>query len=340
MPDHTDEISFIEVFVSLWKSRVIIAVITCVFLFVSIIIANFVLPKKYVSTSYVRVSVEGGLVNYAQTLNSEVTLKRIIDKLQLNSNIYTVESLRDSIQLSTDENSNVMKIEVEGKNANIITKIANQLAYELGSRIEISDRSEMIVESQRKLLDLDSQILVQMKELESAQKELETTPEYLVTRKSLTEDALLRDITGEKYNLTIGDAAAIQYVEEQPNPVYFSLKTMVSEGNVNLAKLKEQKNNILAKIEEHQNVVNDIENSINEDIISSEKLERMLTGFTAVFISSAITPEEPSSPNKLIFVVILTIVGLVLGVLVALSRKILDNSKHFLITEQNKSITN
>ncbi|CAM3460334.1 GumC family protein [Marinicrinis lubricantis] len=322
-----EEISLRELLETIWKGKWLIASITAVAIVASLIISFFILPVTYEAKAVVRFNVveEGQqqlsyMNSLTQTIKSDVSINRIVQKLNLDPEKYSFASVRDSLNVELVQNSNVVNVTMKGTDPEHISKIANQVAYELGMRAEITDRSQKIVGYKAQQEQLQSDIAIAYGEVKKTEEELANVPEILVTRKSLTEEPFLQSIAEESNDMSAVDAGGMQYIDEEVNPVFTELKSKLANANITLAKLQQQFDALTNRINEHNTVIAELEQQINDEKLSTLETERMLNGSSAVFVSPGIAPEIPVGPNKTLNLVISVVLGFMIGIVVVFIR--------------------
>src|SRR5690606_10011065 len=121
------------------------------------------------------------------------------------------------IQLEVVKDTYVMKIKVNGTDPKIVSTIANAMAFELGTRIEIADRSNEIVEAKKKILELERSLAITEKIYEETKKQLEQTPEKIVTKQALANQPLLDTLIINSNSISNEQLGAIQLETEEVN---------------------------------------------------------------------------------------------------------------------------
>jgi len=213
------------------------------------------------------------------------------------------------IQLDALKEINVMKIKVKGTDSLINTSMANLLAYELANRIEITDRSQNIVEIQGKLRGIKDEIKKTKVQLEEAQKQLKLIPEKQVVKQSLGENPLLSSIIKESTNSSTSSIAEVEMFGESINPAYTTVQEQVATLSISLSALLSDEKNINDRIQEYKDRIQLLENQIEVEKLNGKSSNRLLDGYQAAFISPAIQSTEPVSPNKILNVIIAAFVG-------------------------------
>jgi len=328
------EISLREIIEIILKGKWIVISVTLIAMLLSGIVSYFVISPQYESNSMVRIAQinEEGSKNidistFKESVKSDTAIHRLIDKLKLDSSLYTISSIRGMIQLDALKEINVMKIKVKGTDSLINTSMANLLAYELANRIEITDRSQNIVEIQGKLRGIKDEIKKTKVQLEEAQKQLKLIPEKQVVKQSLGENPLLSSIIKESTNSSTSSIAEVEMFGESINPAYTTVQEQVATLSISLSALLSDEKNINDRIQEYKDRIQLLENQIEVEKLNGKSSNRLLDGYQAAFISPAIQSTEPVSPNKILNVIIAAFVGGILSVLFVFLRSYMRNSK-------------
>ncbi len=259
-------------------------------------------------------------------MKSSSTLNALITKNNLDRKEYSINSIRGMFRLEVVPNNNIMKIIVRGQDPQKISRMANMLAYELGIRIEITDRTKEILEAQKKLDDLVDQIEMTKAQLTEAQKQISKTPEKQSTTQSLGQNDLLRDITQESSGINAKEAAGLTMENESINPTYTELQSKIAQASIDLISLQSAEKNQKKKIEENQSRINEIEQISNNDKLDANKSIRILDGTNALFISPSIQPDTPIAPNKIMNIIIAAVVGVAISLMVVFLRQYLKEN--------------
>ena len=331
-----EEISLREIIEIILKQKWIIIIFTIACMLVSAIFSFFVLAPTYETYSIVRMqsaaSGDGGQVTdikeFQETLKSSSTLNSLIDKNGLDRNEYTINTIRNMFKLDLIPNSNIMKIIVQGDNPKKISQMANMLAYELGIRVEITDRTKVVVNAQKHLDDLKDQIAITEAKLSETQSQLKITPEKQVTAQALSENDLLRAIEQERSNSSTKDAAKLQMQSESINPVYSDLQAKVAQSTIDLNSLRAEAKNYQDKIDSNMNRINEIESKAVNDKLDINKSIRILDGTNAIFINPSLEPDSPVGPKKLLNTAVAGVVGLMLSLLFAFLRNYMKDTRN------------
>ncbi|GIQ71262.1 Wzz/FepE/Etk N-terminal domain-containing protein [Xylanibacillus composti] len=321
-----DEISLREILEVLWKGKWIIAAITAVSVIITGIFSFLIISPTYEAVSTVRVDLSQldqmnhklYLNSIAESLKTDVAMNRIINKLDLPHDEYSINSVRKSIKVEVVENTNNINLRVNGPKPELITDISNLMAFEMGARFEISDRSQLIVNARKELETLEDSIKVKTFELEEANSQLVNTPEKLITKQTLADEDYLRAIISEGTSINERELGALQLESETINPLYTSLKSQISEITLELTRQRTSKQNYEEEIERHNNIISELEQQLLREDLNTNNSQRLLSGFNAVFIAPALEPSEPVAPNKTLNIAISVVIGIMISIFVIL----------------------
>jgi capsular polysaccharide biosynthesis protein len=219
------------------------------------------------------------------------------------------------------KDTNAMKLQVKGSDAKEITQLANMLAFELGVRIEITDRTKDIVDTQKALDNLTDKIAIAEVKLKEAQTQLKNTPEKLTTKQVLADNDLLQSVVRDEYNKKTTDTAAIELESETVNPVYSELQSQVAQATIEVQTMRKEEENLKQKIELNQSRISEIETKSSNDKLDANKSIRILDDTNAIFINPAIQPEDPVGPKVLVNIAIAAVLGIMLSLLYVFFRE-------------------
>lgn len=194
-------------------------------------------------------------------------------------------------------------------------------------------------------------------QLKSAKGRLSNTPKKLVTKKSIVEDALLSDIVKESSNTTTKDIVNIEMESEEINPAYITLIEKINEYEIELSKVKQEKENITYTYQKTKEILTDKIDTVKEEVEvlqvefaemdhqektilrnvnlsqgtydsflkkyeSSRVAESTEIGESSInIVSKAITPTKPVAPNKMMNLAISGVLGVMIGVFVVFFRQ-------------------
>jgi len=321
------EISLREIIEVLLKGKWVIISITFIGMLIAAVISLFVLSPVYESNSMVRIaqSNQDGIKlldmnTFKESVSSDAAINKLIEKLNLDSSVHTITGIRSQIHAEVVKDINVMKIKVKGKNSLEITNIANLLAYELGTRIDSTARSQAIVEDQKKLKDLTAEIESTKSQLEEAKKQLKEIPEKQTTVQSIGENPIMTSIIKEGMKRSTSETLDLQMQNETVNPAYTAIQTQTATLSINLTKLVAEEKSIQNRIQENTDKINELGNLIAQEKLSSKISDRLLGGEQAIFVSPALQPTKPIGPNKLMNVIVGAFLGAIFSSLIVFFR--------------------
>jgi succinoglycan biosynthesis transport protein ExoP len=321
---HEDEISLREIIETVWSGRWIIASVTAVAVLLSGIVSYFVLDPVYEVTTTVMVNRPDGnnqhtvqnLSSFAQQIQSDFVIGKIINKLEMDPEETSINSIRNSLKVEVVKDSNLIRITVNGRDPKFVTVIANVVALELGSFIEISTRLDIIVGFKKRLRDLEDQLKIVQSELDSANDQLENTPEKFTTQKTLSDDPYVQSVVADSSRLNNKNLGPVQMLHEEINPVYINLKNRIAEASIVLSKLLSEKQSLDERVTINHETIIALQNQIKSKQEPSQELLQSINRNNALLITPAVEPEFAKGPNKKLNVLIAAVIGAMLGVFV------------------------
>ncbi|XID91112.1 Wzz/FepE/Etk N-terminal domain-containing protein [Paenibacillaceae bacterium WGS1546] len=316
-----EEISLREILETVWKGKLIIASVTVACMLSAAIIGFFV-PPTYEAKANVRVANNPEiLLSFVETLSNDATMLKLKNTLQLDS--YSIPEVKDAVSIQYVQNTNVAEIKVNGSDPGFVTNVANFLAFELGARIEVTDRANEIIRYKNELLELVDTVTVTKGELAEAEKQLAKTSEKLLTISALADEPYLQSVVQEN-NTSIGisnrDLGSVSLISEEINPTYTTLESKVAELTIQLGKLAEEMKVKESAIDRHESEIRKVEQEMNSERLRVQQTERMLNGTNAVFVSPSIETDQPTGPNKKLIVAIAMVLGGFFSVMFVLVR--------------------
>lgn len=325
------EISLYEIIEIVLKGKWIIISITLASIILSATFSYFIIEPTYETYSIVRMqsaTKEDGkkitnIKEFQESLKSASTLNSMIVKNQLQDGEYTINSIRNMFELEVVPDSNIMKITVRGDNPEKISKLANMLAYELGIRIEITNRTGEIVKAQEHLEILQDQIVIIKAKLYELNNQLKVTPEKLITNQALSDNDLLRSLEQERSGISTKEAAQLNMQSESINPNYTDLQAKISQSTIELNALEAEAKNYQNKVNLNMSRIDEIDSKASNEKLDVNKSIRILDGTSAIFINPALQPEEPVGPKKLLNIIMASVVGVMLSLLIVFLRNYL-----------------
>ncbi|WP_274364212.1 Wzz/FepE/Etk N-terminal domain-containing protein [Paenibacillus thermotolerans] len=319
------ELSIRDIFQIIWRGKIIVSLIVILCILVSFFINFFMLNSVYEATSLVRFSIikteetPVDINSFAQTIRSGVTASKIARTLELEGTYASYEQIRSSISVSVIPDANVLKLSVKNTDPLLAAKISNMLAFDIASRIEITDRSDIIVTARDRLAEIEEELQLSTNELETAKELQKDTPEKIVNKKTLADEPYLLSIVNER-NPNAVENGAITLVSEEMNPVFMELSQQIKQGTIQISKLTAEKEVLNHRINNNQTLIENLEKQNYSEKIASTNSVRVLTGLKALFITPALEPTIPVGPNKIVNIVLSAIIGLLTSLLIVFAR--------------------
>lgn len=237
--------SLIEV---LWNKKIKIIIITVIAALIAGLLSLFVLPKTYQATAVASINkdvVEGAAIassdisSFVEQLKSSFTANKVLRELALEGK-YSTANLLHYVTIENIKDTRTILIKVRGSNKRDVTSIANQFTKELSFAVEVSHRLDLISTNRKLMNDTSDKLIVTQEQINEANKQLSQTPEFLTTKKSLSDDPFMQSITKDDTGLTNKAVGTLQMSNQEPNPVYTELKSKLVELSLSYAKLQEE----------------------------------------------------------------------------------------------------
>lgn len=211
---------------------------------------------------------------------------------------------------------------------------------------EVDSKLELITQYKTDFMNSNIEEQKIIASLSAAEGQLKNTPQKITINRSLLDEPYvsqtLKDATGKSSK----DLFGVRVEAEVVNDVYTLLKNIVSNLNVELAKIVAQKNNLQKEIstlqKELETLQSDLADRQHQDIIIQEKVKFAQETYNAflekyeetriakssaigdssiLIVSPAVEPLKPIAPNKKLNVAIAGVLGLMLGVFAAFFRE-------------------
>ncbi len=216
----------------------------------------------------------------------------------------------------------------------------NELQKELDSKLELitqykSDLTNSNIEEQKIRASLAA-----------AEKQLKDTPQKITVNRSLLDEPYISQVLEDNAGKNGKDLFGVKVEAEEINDAYIELKSIVSNLNVELAKVVAEKNNLKTEIsvlqKELETLQSDLAARQHEDMIMQEKVKFAQDTYNAflekyeetriakssaigestiIMVSPAVEPLQPVAPNKKLNVAIAGVLGLMLGTFIAFFRE-------------------
>ncbi len=221
----------------------------------------------------------------------------------------------------------------------------NELQKELNSKLEL------ITLYKTDLLNTSIEEQKTRASLVVAERQLQNTPPKIKVYRSFLDEPYmsqaLEDTTGNSSKNSFG----VRVEAEEVNDAYTQLKIMVSNLDVELAKITAQKNNLQKEISILQTELETLQGDLavrqHEDMIIQDKIKFAQDTYNAfmqkyeetqiasssaigestiIIVSPAVEPMSPVAPNKKMNIAIAVVLGLMLGVFVAFFKEYWETS--------------
>ncbi len=215
------------------------------------------------------------------------------------------------------------------------SRSVHELEAEIGSRLNLI--ADYRVQSMEKEVQENSKRAA----FKILKDELETTEKVLVTKRSLSEDALLHSILSNTAGESPEKTGGLSMENQEINPNYLNLEMSIAELKADLASLAAERENIGAQIEQNSIELKSLQREFAEKQHREDTLKRNVslakqtydafyskyeeiriaqtgqTGETNITLTvPAMVPTVPISPNKRLNVAIAGVLGLMLSVFI------------------------
>lgn len=293
-----EEISLREIIETMLDGKWIIAGVTAVAVAISAVFSFFVIDPTYKASSTMMVNhinqtettfneyLEGVMTPqvYVEKLKSPALLSRVIDKENLDPEVWTVSSLQQKLQIENKENTNLITISIEGKDPEQLASIINTVVAES----KTLTAEQVHTQLQALMTEYEEKMAEEQKNLDAA------IAEY----NQLKADAGLPALI-----LFQQTASGSQYILEANQELLDELRNLDKEKqvqyeqiNTKINKLTELYHSYYAKYEEAR--------SISSAELIQNKVET---------IAEAFPPQNPVGPNKMLNIAIAVVLGLMAG---------------------------
>jgi succinoglycan biosynthesis transport protein ExoP len=292
MEREMDEISLREIIEVVWNGKWIILFVTIFALVTSGIVSFFVLDPVYEARSTVMINnpesdKQLSLQAYKEQVANHAIMSRTISDLNLHDQDITISRLRDKINAEIVKDTNLIRITVSDNDPTLAANITNAVTNEFVAFMSTQSIAQLKKDLAFDIENINEAIKLNEENLKDVQNELESTPQILITNKSLSEDPYLHSVVSDKNNTSIAEAGSIQLKDEELNPLFISLQNSESELKLEISRLENKKEETLQKLKENRLIVKD----------------------NLLVVSQAIEPEQPVGPRKLLNVAIAGVVG-------------------------------
>lgn len=323
------EISLKELIQDIWNNKAIVASIILVCLIAGVIYSFFIEKPIYEATSIIRFiqseSDSGDtLASLKEIANSATLINSVLERLDLGKEGYTIDNLRNNVQAEIVNEASLMKLTVQGEQ-NKVTEIANQLAFEIIARKEISDRSALVIRTENKIRELIGSVEKTLAELSELQVLIESTPKTVQTKKTLIDDTFMYNAGQELDGIGIENASNFSYLSEEPNPLFLTLENKISEAKLKYTDVETQIKLLEKEIQMHNESIEKLDNRLKSDHLLSNKTVRILNDNHVSFVTPAIGSGFKIGTGKMLQLAIALLVGIFLSAIIVMTKKSMSN---------------
>lgn len=297
-------------------------------------LANKISVEIVNNTNLLRINVKNGDPGFATDVANSVAINftKYISDLAREQATTSYEYIVAQLEVEKDILDNVMKA-YKGFLAQ--PRSVQELQAEISSRLKLVTSYK--VQYIQKGIEEDAKSSA----LEMLQQELAATEKILTTRKSLSEDAFLNNAVSETMGISPVVTGLICMDNEEINPYYLELQSTVSVLKAELATLATERKGISSQIEQNAAILKELqiehaekqneENRFKKDIDLAqhtydafyEKYEEVRIAQSGkvgesniTFVTPAIEPTTPISPNKRLNIAIAAMLGLMLSIFI------------------------
>ncbi len=178
-------------------------------------------------------------------------------------------------------------------------------------------------------------------QLERAQQEIASQPQFITTKRSVSNDALVSILANNPNQRTVDALPELTVEDQQPNPLYTSLKRDISEGQITIARLTAEIGDLSSRTSALGISIVDLTNKIDvaESTIADfdRRLELLNNNVETLakqvgdarlakaeqrgiirIVEKAIEPNAPIAKHRIRIIIAGATIGLLLGVLIAI----------------------
>lgn len=188
--------------------------------------------------------------------------------------------------------------------------------------------------------------------LKQAEEELKNTKDKIILIKSLSDEPYMTQIAGENTEKASNDLFDVSIQVEEKNDNYYTLKSDVSNFKISLAESIAKQQELSSEIEKAQKELEVLQGELSEKSYQERLITRKVNlsqstydAFTKKFeesriaqssklgdssiiiVSPAVEPINPIAPNKTLNVAIAGVLGMMIGVFIALFREYWKNTE-------------
>lgn len=265
---------------------------------------------------------------FVEQVKSDYVINQIIDNLALKDKGFSVDKLKNAMNVQAIKNTNYIQVKIRNNDPAVANNIANYIAMQIGTSIEISDVQDKIVIYKNKLIEAENKYKETQNQFDNASNLLKDLPEKLSTKKSLSSDPYFQSVISDSIKNSNKEIGSLQLQNEEINPSYVTVKSKLAELSIDLAKYKTETKNLDERIKEFQNHTINLNEKLSEKISTPKTTSWFSDGLKAVMINPSLTPEVPIAPKKLMNVVITFVIALLISFLIIYIKEFYTREKH------------
>lgn len=251
-----EEISLREIIEVIWNGKWLIALITIFAVVTSGIVNSFALAPVYEANSTLMVNQPqirestsensvGALLDslsqypqipmetYTDQIRNPYIIQNVIEKLNLDPNVYSVNGLRGAITVQAVENTNLIEIKFSGEDPALTAKIVNTLSQEFVSFITAKTKEQLSKSADY----LKEQLEIEQEQVDQSVENLKT---FLAQPKSPNEleneiDSRIKQLTDFKINigeLQIRVNALQSSIKQARSQLHNTPKTLITKKSL------------------------------------------------------------------------------------------------------------
>ena len=347
MDQQYDEISLRELIENLLKNKRLIALMIVGALIIASAYTFFIVNDVYESRATIQVNL-GNIIDsqiqkdgtnievYKEQIKSNDVLSAVIDELQLDM---MVENLAQKITISNEQSSNFITIIVSDSDPQVATDIANSVVNQFIIKMNTIALNQyknkevtMVSEYEDNRFLLEEAIRKNKALIISLGDELHNISPTFTVDKNILEDAFTTQLAKSISN-DLSEMTKFKVLNEEVNPVYVSTLERVTNEKIDLltnqealVSLENQYNYDTAKLLEDIKKQEALIDALKVGVGDAKTTAR-LSQNNVVVVSDAVKPNYPVTSNKTLSLAIGGVLGLMLGVFIALFKEYWIKSK-------------
>lgn len=291
-----------DLFRTLWQRKWIILIVTAVISVSFASVSYFNKMTFYESNAFLRIDGDfepAETVTLINGIKNDLTINRIKKALGLDM---TISEISNSLSITQTNDSSAFELKYISADPQLALKIVNQFTYEYAVKVEITERSNLISQKNKRLFELKQELPLSETEIMTLENEIKSIDPKISITKSLDDGLLLSNRS------TLGNTIQT----EEINPVYEALADKYYTAKITNQKLMMEKKTIDSTINDQKAIIAKLENSLILNEQSKVKASRYFDGLSVVTISPAVEVKELDSQGTLLKAAISFIVTMII----------------------------